>query len=565
MKSIRMKVARLAGFALVSTGLVFGQLAYAPSANAVEILLDGGFEAAVVNGDGVLDSPNWTEEDTEFGSPLCNAALCGTGGGTAGPHGGSIWAWFGGAATAGHSGSLEQTLTITSGTKALSYWFRNGSVAAPFDATLSVEVDGTPVKTHTETAAPQAAYTQQLADISAFADGNSHVVSFNYLNGGAGLTNITVDDVSIETTLNPATTATPTVTGTTPVSPAASPTPNVHGTAEAGSTVTIYGNSACTGPALGSGTAAAFAGAGIPATVALGSTTTFYAQASNANQFDSACSTTSTTYVNNAPTTATPTVTTTDPASPASSTTPKVKGTTEAGSTVTLFGNSTCTGTALGTGSEADFEGAGITASVPNNATTTIYAQATKAGQVDSACSTTFATYTNDSTVPNTTITSPTASAVVKSLTVPVTFTSSEANSTFTCKLDGGAFAPCTSGASLTVSAGQHTLSVAAKDSVGNTDLSPASVTFTAYDCKTLSAAVTAAQAKADAADKKAKKAKKALKKAKKSGDTKKIAKAKKKLKKAKKAAKAAKADLSSAQTAAAPCGGATMKSSLRQ
>jgi hypothetical protein len=293
------------------------------------------------------------------------------------------------------------------------------------------------------------------------------VLSFNYLNGATGGNNMTVDDVSIETTLDPATTATPDVT-------------------------------------------------------------------------------------------------TTDPASPSNSTAPKVKGTAEAGSTVSLYANGTCTGAVLGSGTAADFAGAGITATVPSDATTTIFAMATENGQYDSACSATSASYVNDMVVPQTTITSPTA-GVAKSLTVPFTFSSTEAGSTFTCKVDTGAFAACNSGGSLTVTPGAHTFQVVAKDSAGNADATPASVTFTAYDCKTLSADVTAAQAKADAADKKAKKAKKALKKAKKSGDTKKIAKAKKKLKKAKKAAKAAKAALSSAQTAAAPCGGATMKSSLRQ
>jgi hypothetical protein len=558
-KHVRRKLIGISGALALTIGLVLGQGLTSP-ASAAEILLDGGFEAGASG-----DSPNWTEADSLFDTPLCTAAGCGTGGGTATPHGGTVWAWFGGAAAAGHTGSLTQTLTIPAGTKAVTYWYRNGAVAAPFDATLTVKVDGTTVKTHTEAPVAQAAYTQQLANISAFADGGSHTLSFNYLNGGTGLTNMTIDDVSIETTLDPATTATPTVTATDPASPAPSATPKVQGTAEAGSTVTLYGNNACTGASLGTGTAADFAGAGITATVALGSTTTFYAQASNAGQFDSACSTTTVTYVNNAPTTGTPTVTSTDPAGPASSTTPKVKGTAEAGSTVSLFDNATCTGTELGSGPAAEFEGAGITASVPNDATTTIYAQATKAGQVDSACSSTFATYVNDSTVPNTTITSPTTGAVVKSLVVPVTFTSSEPGSTFTCKVDTGAFAACNTGSSITVTPGAHTVQVVAKDSAGNADASPATVTFTAYDCKTLVAAETAAQAKADAADKKVAKAKKALKKAKKSGDAKKIAKAKKKLKKAKKAAKAAKAALASAQAAAAPCGGTTMKQYARK
>lgn len=467
MKLIHTKIARLAGLAVVAGGLTLGQLAISPSAFAAEQVLDGGFEAAVDPGDGVLDSPNWTEADSLFDSPLCNDDLCGTGGGASPPRTGLIWAWFGGAATAGQTGSLSQSLTIPSGTKALTYWFRNGTVEAPFDATLTVKIDSTTVKVHTEKSVADSAYTQQLVDISAFANGAAHTLSFNYLNGGAGTNSMVVDDVSIDTTLNPA------VTGT-------------------------------------------------------------------------------------------PVVTTTDPASPAASTTPKVKGTAEAGSTVTLYSNSTCTGAPLGTGTAADFAGAGITATVPNDATTTVFAKATKAAQFDSVCSTTSVSYVNDSTVPNTTITSPAASAVVKSLTVPVTFTSSEANSTFTCKVDAGAFAPCTSPASLTVTSGSHTVQVVAKDAAGNADASPASVTFTAYDCATLVAAQTAAQGKVTAATSALAKANKALKKAKKSHNKAKIKKAKKKVKAAKAALAAANSALASAQGAAAPCGGATAKYAAR-
>ena len=57
-------------------------------------------------------------------------------------------------------------------------------------------MDGTTVKTHTEAATAEPAYTQQTVDISTFADGASHTLSFNYLNGATGTTNMTVDDVS---------------------------------------------------------------------------------------------------------------------------------------------------------------------------------------------------------------------------------------------------------------------------------------------------------------------------------------------------------------------------------
>jgi hypothetical protein len=454
LKSLRKKVARLSGLGLVTTGLVIGQLAYAPSANAAEQVLDGGFEAAAPAG----DSPNWTEADSLFGTPLCDANC-----GVDGARTGDWWAWFGGSSSGGHTGSLAQSVTIPAGTTALSYWLYFDGGTAPFDATLTVKMDGTTVKTHTEVAAQDADYSRQLVNIGAFADGNAHTLSFSYLNGAVGLTSFFVDDVSIDTTLLPATTGTPTVTATTPASPASSTTPKVHGTAEAGSTVTLYANG-------------------------------------------------------------------------------------------------TCTGAALGTGTAADFAGAGITATVPSDATTTIFAKSSKAAQFDSVCSSTSASYVNDATTPNTNITSPAANAIAKSLTVPITFTSTEAGSTFTCSLDAAAFTACTSPASVTVTSGQHTFKVIAKDSAQNADATPASVTFTAYDCKTLVPAVTAAQANADAASKAVSKAKKALKKAKKSGIASKIKKAKKKLKKAKAAQAAANAALAAAQASAAPCGGTVMK-----
>ena len=58
------------------------------------------------------------------------------------------------------------------------------------------------------------------------------------------------------------------------------------------------------------------------------------------------------------------------------------------------------------------------------------------------------------------------------------TFSSSELGSTFRCKLDGGAFNPCTAPVYTGLTAGSHTLQVYARDLAGNDDLSPASYTW---------------------------------------------------------------------------------------
>ena len=195
-RTVRRKLLGISGALALTVGLVLGSGLTSP-AGAAELIVDGGFEAATGN---PLNSPNWTEADSIFGSPLCDAGTCGTGGGTAVPHGGANFAWFGGSSTAGHTGSLSQAVVIPSGGASLTYWFRNGSVTAPFDATLLVKVDGTTVKTHTEVAVAEAAYVQQTVDLAAYANGASHTLSFEYTNGGAGTTNMTVDDVSINST-----------------------------------------------------------------------------------------------------------------------------------------------------------------------------------------------------------------------------------------------------------------------------------------------------------------------------------------------------------------------------
>jgi hypothetical protein len=82
-------------------------------------------------------------------------------------------------------------------------------------------------------------------------------------------------------------------------------------------------------------------------------------------------------------------------------------------------------------------------------------------------------TFTVDTTAPQTTITSG-PSGTVQPTTATFAF-SSEAGATFSCSLDGGAYAACSSPRSLTgLSRTQHTFRVRATDAAGNTDATPA-------------------------------------------------------------------------------------------
>jgi hypothetical protein len=182
--------------------------------------------------------------------------------------------------------------------------------------------------------------------------------------------------------------ATPTINETQPHSPANAEQPAVLGTgAEAGSTVRIYSTPACTGAAIGSGTAAAFNGTvGITALVPPDTATDLRATATDAAGNISGCSDPFT-YVEDS-TAAAPTLTGTNPPSPADDNNPEVTGTAEAGSAVRIFGTADCTGAPIATGTASQLAAPGITITVADNSTTTLTANLTDAAGNASPCST---------------------------------------------------------------------------------------------------------------------------------------------------------------------------------
>ena len=118
----------------------------------------------------------------------------------------------------------------------------------------------------------------------------------------------------------------PTVSDTDPDSPANDNTPLVKGTAEAGTTVRIYATTNCSGAPLATGTAAEFASPGIEVSVTDNTVTTFRATVVNGASAESLCSTSSVTYTEDSAAPPAPTVTDTDPDSPANENSPEVKG-----------------------------------------------------------------------------------------------------------------------------------------------------------------------------------------------------------------------------------------------
>ncbi len=192
--------------------------------------------------------------------------------------------------------------------------------------------------------------------------------------------------------------ATPSVTDTDPDSPSSDQNPEVKGTADSGSTVRIYSTATCTGSPLATGSAASFGGAGITTPVPENQTTNLRATASDAAGNTSGCST-ALAYTEDSSAPGTPSITDTDPDSPANDNNPEVKGSADAGSTVRIYSTSDCSGAPLATGSATTFGGAGITTPVPGDATTNLRATATDGVGTASACSAAFG-YTEDSTAP---------------------------------------------------------------------------------------------------------------------------------------------------------------------
>jgi subtilisin family serine protease len=157
---------------------------------ADNLIQDGSFEAGTPN-------PFWDEGSTNFGTPLCTIASCGTGTGT-GPRTGDWWTWFGGI-SAVEAGFVSQDVTIPFGEATLTFWLEQIVCTSPADY-LEVLIDGIQVfeTTGDSPLCGVFGYSEVVVDVSTFADGNSHTIEFYSLLSGAGVTNFFVDDVVLD-------------------------------------------------------------------------------------------------------------------------------------------------------------------------------------------------------------------------------------------------------------------------------------------------------------------------------------------------------------------------------
>ena len=154
---------------------------------------DGSFEGGTPNAD-------WTEASVNFGTPLCDVASCGVGGGT-GPWTGEWWCWFGGIANVVEDGSVEQTVIIPVGSNTLEFYLEIPVASGNGTDYMNVLIDGNNIFSVLESDTTlYPTYTLVSLDISLYADGGGHLLRFEGMTFGDildAVTNFFVDDVSI--------------------------------------------------------------------------------------------------------------------------------------------------------------------------------------------------------------------------------------------------------------------------------------------------------------------------------------------------------------------------------
>ncbi|MFM7078866.1 MAG: T9SS type A sorting domain-containing protein, partial [Bacteroidota bacterium] len=131
---------------------------------------------------------------------LCDVAGCGNGGGT-GPRTGTYWSWFGGIAAFEES-SIEQSFgpIASNNDLTLYFWLEQPECDSPDDF-LKVVVDSDTLfaTTGSSNLCGQIGYSLQSVNLSAYADGQAHTLTFfsRIYGANSGVSSFFVDDISL--------------------------------------------------------------------------------------------------------------------------------------------------------------------------------------------------------------------------------------------------------------------------------------------------------------------------------------------------------------------------------
>ncbi len=152
-------------------------------------VVDGGIEAG--------PGGAWTETGTQF-EPICSEFFCGA----ALAADGEFFAWFGGSSMP-NAQTLTQDVTISTSATDLTFDLLIGICDSAADS-LTVEIDGN-VEYTNACVADTEGYEQVSVDVSAYADGGTHTVSFigNTVAANGGNSNYFVDNIAISYAVTP--------------------------------------------------------------------------------------------------------------------------------------------------------------------------------------------------------------------------------------------------------------------------------------------------------------------------------------------------------------------------
>lgn len=154
------------------------------------LIADGGFE-------GGTPSDVWTESSTNFNTPICDASCTDDPG--AGPYAGDWYAWYGGSEGAFEEAAVSQSMVIDGETAYLSFRFSINDSGGTGSDVFVAQIDDTVVFMVTDLDTGFDGYTPVSIDVSDFADGGEHTVTFTAAITGDGLTNFFLDQTELVT------------------------------------------------------------------------------------------------------------------------------------------------------------------------------------------------------------------------------------------------------------------------------------------------------------------------------------------------------------------------------